>query len=306
MAKIVIVGSLNMDIIIRTPHIPAVGETIMGRSIHNVPGGKGANQAVACGKLAQGTDISVAMLGRVGADAYGEALIDSLSKSGVDVSGLLSDETEPTGNAYIYVSDAGENNIVVVAGANGKVDAAQIQQFEALFEDCEYCITQFEIPLETVAFLADFCAKKDIRFVVNPAPAQPMDFTKLKSAFLVVPNEGELDMLVAGDASIPEKAQTLLGEGFENVLVTLGGDGCMLVNKEGSKTFPARTDFDAVDTTAAGDSFIGALTTTLCEGKSMEEAIQMATLVAGITVSRKGAQPSLPERTLVMEHLSKK
>lgn len=296
--RIVIVGSLNMDLIMRVPHIPRVGETVLATSIKTLAGGKGANQAVGAGKLGG----KVSMIGRVGNDSYGRDLFNGLIKNGVDASGVIYDDVLPTGNANIYVAENGDNNIVVNPGANSRLSIEQVDSFESLFNKVSYCLIQMEIPMATIEHVAKICREKDIKLILNPAPAQEIDYEVFEGCYLVVPNETEIDLMVPGDLTIEEKAHELLNKGFENVIITLGEKGCLLVNEHIEKYFPAAT-FNVVDTTGAGDSFISGLTVALSEGQSMEEAIRFASIASGITVSREGAQPSLPDRESIEKYL---
>lgn len=296
--KIAIVGSLNMDIIMKVPHIPKVGETILANDIKHAAGGKGANQAVGAGKL----NGKVYMIGRVGNDLYGRELYHSLIKYGVDASGVIHDDLLPTGNAYIYVSDNGDNNIVVNPGANSRLSIEQVQEFEWIFDKVSYCLVQMEIPMNTIEYVATLCRKKNVKLILNPAPAREINYSLFENCFLVIPNETELDRMIPGEASIEEKAIKLLEKSFQNVIVTLGEKGCLLVNATTKKYFPAAS-FKAVDTTGAGDSFISSLTVALSEGKDFEQSIAFASLAAGITVSREGAQPSLPDKETIRMYL---
>lgn len=296
--KIVIVGSLNMDIILRVSHIPKVGETILTNDIKNAAGGKGANQAVGAGKLGG----KVCMIGRVGNDLYGRELYNGLIKNGVDASGIVFDEMLPTGNAYIYVSDNGDNNIVVNPGANSRLSVEQVSSFESIFENASYCLIQMEIPMNTIEYVAAICRKNNIKLILNPAPAQKINYKCFEDCFLVVPNETEIDLIIPGDFTMEEKAYKLLDKSFQNVIVTLGEKGCLLINKHTKQYFSAAA-FKAVDTTGAGDSFISGLAVALAEGKDLADAIRFASLAAGITVSREGAQPSLPDKEAMRMYL---
>ncbi|MEC0238269.1 ribokinase [Paenibacillus dokdonensis] len=292
--KIAIVGSLNMDIIMRVPHIPKVGETILAQDVKNAAGGKGANQAVGAGKLGG----KVYMIGRVGNDLYGRELYNGLIKNGVDASGVIFDELLPTGNAYIHVSDKGENNIVVNPGANSRLNLEQVQNVEWIFDEVSFCLVQMEIPADTIRYVANICKRKNVKLIIKPAPAHNFNFENFEEGFLIVPNETELALMLPGDQSIEEKAYRLLNMNYQNVIVTLGERGCLLINGD-TKQYFAAADFRAVDTTAASDSFISGLTVALSEGKDMIEAIRYGSLAAGITVSREGAQPSLPDQDTI-------
>ncbi|WJH34406.1 ribokinase [Paenibacillus sp. CC-CFT747] len=234
------------------------------------------------------------MIGRVGNDLYGRELYNSLIKNGVDANGIVFDDLLPTGNAYIYVSENGDNNIVVNPGANSRLSVEQVQSFEMIFDQVSYCLIQMEIPMDTIEYVAALCREKKVKLILNPAPARELNYQYFQDGFLIVPNETEIERMIPGEASIEEKAGRLLAKGFQNVIVTLGEKGCLLVNDRGNEYFSA-AKFKAVDTTGAGDSFISGLAVALADGKELADAIRFASLAAGITVSREGAQPSLPD-----------
>lgn len=296
--KIAIVGSLNMDIVMKVSHIPRIGETILTNDIKNSAGGKGANQAVGVGKLGG----KGYMIGRVGNDIYGRELYNSLIKNGVDAGGVIFDDILPTGNAYIYVSDNGDNNIVVNPGANSRLSVEQVSAYEWIFDEVSYCLIQMEIPMDTIEYVAAICRKKNVKLILNPAPAREINYQHFEDCFLVIPNETEIDLMVPGDFTIEEKAYKLLERKFQNVIVTLGDKGCLLVNNDTKQYFSAAS-FKAVDTTGAGDSFISGLTVAMAEGKDIAEAIEFASIAAGITVSREGAQPSLPDKETIRMYM---
>jgi ribokinase len=296
--KIAIVGSLNMDIIMKVSHIPRIGETILTTDIKNSAGGKGANQAVGVGKLGG----KGYMIGRVGNDLYGRELYNSLIKNGVDAGGVVFDDVLPTGNAYIYVSDNGDNNIVVNPGANSRLSVKQVSDFEWIFDEVSYCLIQMEIPMDTIEYVSSICRMKKVKLVLNPAPARELNYQQFADCFLVIPNETEIDLMIPGELTIEEKAFKLLEKGFQNVIVTLGEKGCLLVNRITKQYFSAAS-FKAVDTTGAGDSFISGLTVAMAEGKDLAEAIEFASIAAGITVSREGAQPSLPDKETIRMYM---
>ncbi|NLZ54215.1 MAG: ribokinase [Thermoanaerobacteraceae bacterium] len=300
MKKVVVVGSINMDVVIRVPHIPAVGETVLAKGLNLFGGGKGANQAIAASRLGG----NVSMIGRLGDDAYGKKLIKALTESGVNVKAVEIDSEFPTGTAYIYVSDKGDNNIVVNPGANSKVDKNQIKRHMYLFEDADYCIIQMEIPIDTVEYVISLCKEKNIKVMLNPAPAHNISDEALQNLYMMLPNETELAILCNNSGNLEKMAEHLYSKGVKNVLVTLGEKGCMLVNHEGIKRFPA-PPFTPVDTTAAGDSFVAGMTVGLSEGMNFEKAIKFASYVAGITISKEGAQASLPNRKAVDSYFLK-
>lgn len=294
LGKILVVGSINMDVVIRVPHIPIEGETLMARGIAYHGGGKGANQATAVGRLGGEAD----MIGRIGRDDYGKMLLQSLIDSGLSASGIEFDGQEPTGTAYINVSDRGENNIVVHPGANAKLAPEQIRRHERLFDEAKYCLIQMEIPLDTIEEAIRICRSKGVKVLLNPAPARALRAEMLRDLYIIVPNESELDTLCPAPGTIEQKAQRLYETGVRNVIVTLGSKGSMLVNGNGVQYFDA-VAVQPVDTTAAGDTFIGGLAVGLSENREIESAIRFASLAAAIAVGREGAQTSIPDRRTV-------
>jgi ribokinase len=242
------------------------------------------------------------MIGCVGNDEYGVIMKKELSAAGVDTSGIGQDPL-PTGNAYIYVSDLGDNSIVVYPGANDALTPDKIGSMDEL-TCAQYCVMQLEIPIETVAHVCRKCKQNNVPVILNPAPAQPLSPEILSGLFLLVPNETELDLLVPGAGiSYEDKAQILISAGVQNVIVTLGDKGCLWVNHEKAELFAA-IHVDVVDSTAAGDTFIGVLVAALSERRPMGEAIRYASVAAGLSVRCAGAQPSIPSRAEIEAFLS--
>ena len=294
MKKIAVVGSLNMDIVIETPHMPKGGETISGRNVTLIPGGKGANQAYAVGKL--GGDIT--MIGAVGRDSSGEALLENLKSVNVNVSGIRRMEEGVTGQAYITVDDHGENSIILIAGTNGLVTKELIDDHMDVLRECDIVIMQLEIPLDVVEYVKEFAVEEGKTVIVDPAPAIsniPDHFWK--GIDYIKPNETELAILTGLKMETREElvqgARMMIGKGVKNVIVTLGGDGCLFVTNETEEFFQSHK-VKAVDTTAAGDSFTAAFALALSQGKEYKEAIELGQKVSSIVVTRKGAQTSIP------------
>ena len=294
MGKILVVGSLNVDMVMNVDHMPAEGETILCDGMTLVPGGKGANQACAAGRL--GTD--VAMLGAIGDDDYGALQLKSLSEVGVEVGGLLKKEGQNTGTAFITVNKSGNNSIVVVPGANSAFRPEDIEANRELIEQCEIMILQLEIPLDTVCYAAKLAKSLGKTVILDPAPV-PEHFPEELYEYvdIVKPNETELGMLTGiaeAQKHLTEAAQVLKARGVKNVLVTLGGDGVYINPESGEEIRIPACKVKAVDTTAAGDSFTAALAAMLLNGESLEAAAEFANRVSAIVVTRKGAQSSIP------------
>lgn len=302
LSKVVVVGSLNMDIVVRTPRLPLPGETITANDVRYVPGGKGANQAYAVGKLGG----SVAMIGAVGNDEYGEQLIENLESVGVDTTGVVKKEDAITGNAFIQVDDSGENTIVVVPGANRCLTKEDIDQQIDLIENCEVVMMQLEIPLEVVEYVKFLAKSHGKKVVIDPAPAKdhlPEDF--FSDVDVIKPNEIELAILLghreAVKVSTPleeckeliDSAKQLLEKDVKQILVTVGSHGVLNVSEENVKGFdsvPVKT----VDSTAAGDSFLAAYVVGITNGKTESEAIDFARHTSALAVTKEGAQTSIP------------
>lgn len=287
MKKIAVIGSLNMDYVITVPSMPQVGETVLSTGFSLVPGGKGANQAYAAGRLGG----QVVMLGAVGQDSAGDALCQSLASAGVDVSRTKHCEGLPTGSAFIPVDAEGNNSILVAQGANGAVDISYIKENRDVLESCDIVLLQLEIPLETVVFVAKTAKELGKTVILDPAPARRDIPEELYHCVdYLKPNETELAILTDG-----RPAEYLRSFGVKNIVVTLGEKGGFLLTEDGrNEPFPAVEAVQVVDTTAAGDSFTGAMAVALAQGDSLEQAVRFASTVAAIVVARKGAQTSIP------------
>lgn len=293
-AKVVIVGSLNMDLVTRASRLPRAGETLAGQSFVTVPGGKGANQAVAAARLGA----SVAMVGCVGDDAYGEQLRTALLAEGIDCQAVTPVSGESTGVALIVVDDSSQNAIVIVAGGNGHVTASVVDSFDALLSGAEVIICQLEVPLDTVGHVLKRGHELGKTVILNPAPASgPLPAEWFAWIDYLIPNESEATALtglpVDSTASADAAASALLKAGVSKVIVTLGEQGALFASASRSEHFPA-PKVQPVDTTAAGDTFVGGFAAALADGKSEADAIRFGQVAAALSVTRSGAQPSIP------------
>jgi len=299
MSDILVIGSLNADLVVRAPRFPAPGETISGEDLAIIPGGKGANQAVAAAR--QGA--SVAMVGRVGNDSFGPTLLQNLKDNHVDTAHVLTDESA-TGTAIIVVAADGQNNIVLSPGANSKVTPDDVEAVS--FKDADALLLQLEIPLETVIHAAHIARQNGVRVILNPAPARPLPDSLLADVDILVPNESELSLLsgqpVTDIDSAKSAAQALLAKGIKTIIVTLGAQGALLITGEQVTHVPT-FKVDVVDTTAAGDAFIGGLAAALLKGKSLEEAVRYGNASGALAATKFGAQPSLPTQNEVEQLL---
>lgn len=294
MTDTVVLGSLNMDLVIRAPHLPGPGETIAGYDFQMIPGGKGANQAAAVARLGG----KVAMIGRVGGDSFGESLRANMLRFGVNVDHVLVDQESATGIAMIIVDDVrGENSIVVAAGANGRVSLEDLAKAEPLFREGKVLILQFEVPLQVVEHAAELARQYGLRVVLNPAPAYPVSLDFVRKADYLVLNEIEIGILSQREVdsleSVKEAAQALVRGGVPVVIVTLGERGALLATPQERVHVPAKK-IRAVDTTAAGDVFVGGLAVALLQGFSLIEAVRYAVCAGTLSVAKVGAQTSIP------------
>ena len=294
-AHITVVGSLNMDLVARTPRIPQPGETIIGSDFRTVPGGKGANQAVAVARLGP----QVSMVGRVGRDAFAQPLLDNLAAVGVDHTFVLQDPGAATGVALIVVDDAGENSIVVASGANARLSPADVDAAESAIAAADGLLLQLESPLETVSRAAEIARAHEVTVILNPAPARPLPAELLAMVDVLIPNESETALLtglpVGDQAQTRAAATALLDLGVGTVILTLGERGAMLAQEGRTELVPAFT-VTPVDTTAAGDAFVGGLVVALAEGRALSEAVRWGNATGALATTKLGAQPSLPTR----------
>lgn len=291
MKKVVVVGSINMDLVTRCKRAPKGGETLFGEEFSQVPGGKGANQAVTIGKL--GTN--VIMLGKIGKDSFGKDMLASMEKNGVNIQ-HIEEGKKATGIAKIIVEESGQNRILVVAGANSEVDKEYVDRHLAAIKESDIVVTQLEIPIETV----EYTLKKAKEFgkitILNPAPARELSDEIIKNSDFIIPNESELalitGMAVETEEEIKKAGKKLLDMGVKNLIITLGSKGSLHLNRDKCE-FHSAYKVKAIDTTAAGDSFIGGVVREL-NGDSISEAIEFGTKVSAIAVTKKGAQTSIP------------
>lgn len=301
MNKILVFGSSNIDMVLNVKEMVKPGETIPCKSIKYIPGGKGANQAVACGKL--GGDVT--FLSAVGKDAYGQILLKNIKEAHVQTDYIREIENVPTGMAVISVDDEGENSIIIVKGANGFCDNDYYELHSDLVNSFDVVLTQFETPIDAVCKLLKDAKEKGKVTILNPAPAiDGIPNNIYESIDYLTPNETELEKLSGMKTESKEEiilaANSLLVKGIANVIVTIGREGAILVNENGSKVFPGYP-VKAVDSTAAGDIFNAALAVSIAEGKSIDKAIYFGHAAASISVQREGAQTSIPSRKEV-EH----
>jgi ribokinase len=292
-------GSLNMDLVCRTPRLPQPGETILGTDFKTLPGGKGANQAVAAARLGA----AVAMVGRVGKDAFGQQLLNGLQNAGVDASGVMVDAGAPTGVAAIAVDDSGHNTIVVVSGANGRVDDQDVDRLVARLQPGDSLLLQFEVPLPAVIAAANAAQAQGVTVIVDPAPARgdlPAEF--FKAIDILTPNQIEASQLTGMSITdIPTAtaaACRLVQRGVAIAVVKLGSQGAVVATEDHS-FHQSALPVNAIDTVAAGDAFNGGLAVALAEGMDLEEAVQFASAVAAASAMVSGAQGSMPERSQV-------
>ena len=305
MTNIVVVGSLNMDLVVQVPTIPKPGETMLGFNFETFPGGKGANQAVAAARLGA----AVTMIGQVGDDSYGEILVENLASEGVNTEHIAIDRNNATGVALITVDERGQNSISVASGANFSLTAEHIQSAWKIIGDIDILVMPLETPLETIYEAAKLAKDQNVRVVLNPAPARSLDPGLLSMVDILIPNEHEV-LQIAGsvdysDSSVEESARALINRGVNTVVVTLGENGVMIVDKKVRVMTIPSIKVDVLDTTAAGDSFVAALAVGLVEGKSLSDACSFANAAGAITVTRMGAQPSLPTRREISEFLER-
>jgi len=297
---IVIVGSITMDLVTRTPRIPAIGQTLIGTGFDTTPGGKGGNQAVAAARLGY----PVAMVAKVGDDAYGPALLENLRRSGVDTAGM-SQAAGSSGLAPMFVADDGLNAIVVVPGANGKMDRAAVDQHAELIRSAGMVLCQLEIPMDTLAYTLEFCARASVPVMLDPAPAADLPHSVWSQVAWFTPNETEAAFYIGDTANVENSAKHLLENGLRGVVLKRGSEGAYVAVAGDRAAWVAPFQVNAIDTVAAGDCFNGAFAVALLEDRDPWAAARFASAAAAICVTRKGAAASMPTRTEVDAFLAK-
>lgn len=303
---IVVVGSINLDLVATAPKIPAPGETISGTGFRTFPGGKGANQAVAASRLGH----RVRMIGKVGNDPFGKQLLASLQEAGVDAGAVETAETS-SGIAQIVTAASGENVIVVIPGANARVSPEDLDKHISVIRSADMVLAQLEIRMDTILHVGEIARRERVPLMLDPAPAQALPERLLGSVEWLTPNESEACVLLGlppqelASSELNRLAAELLGRGCKNVVLKLGKRGCYVALNSGERISLPAYKVKAVDSTAAGDAFNGAFAVALSEGKSAVESAAWASAVAAISVTRAGAQPSMPTREIVAEFIRK-
>ncbi len=296
---IVIVGSATMDLVTRTPQIPSIGQTLIGTAFETTPGGKGANQAVAAARLGY----PVKMVAMVGDDVYGPAILENLTRSGVDTESIATVHGS-SGLAPMFVADSGENSIVVVPGANGKLTPAAVDRHAGVIRSAGIVLCQLEVPMETVSHILALCAEARVPVMLDPAPAAPLPAAVWNQVAWFTPNETEAAFYLDDGSSTEETAAHLLSKGLRAVVLKRGAEGAFIATAGGQSGWVQAFQVDAIDTVAAGDCFNGAFAVGLLEGKDPWAAARFANAAAALCVTRKGAQASMPSRADVEAFLS--
>jgi len=292
---IVVIGSSNTDMVIKCEHLPAPGETILGENFFMNAGGKGANQAVAAARL----NGDVCFIAKVGNDVFGTQAIELFNKEHIKTEYIFIDDTNPSGVALITVDEKGENCIAVAQGANGNLSVNDIKNAEQVLQDADIILVQLEIPIETIEYIAALAKQHNKKLILNPAPACILRDDLLSKISIITPNEKEASMLsgieITNIETAKQAAQVLSGKGIATVIITLGEEGALLYENDEFNLIPTNK-VNAVDTTAAGDVFNGAIAVAISEQKNIKDAVRFANIAASISVTRLGAQASAPHR----------
>ncbi|KGQ53993.1 ribokinase [Gallibacterium anatis] len=303
MQKLTVLGSINADHVIQVPHFPQPGETLSGQNYHIVYGGKGANQAVAAARLGAKVDF----IACIGEDKIGLEMKQAFQKDGINTDSIATIQSETTGIAMIQVADSGENSIVISAGANAHLTTDIVDKFKQKILDADALLMQLETPLDAIIYATKIAKQAGKHTVLNPAPAKALPDELLAQLTMITPNETEAELLtgvkVVDEQSAAQAAAVFHQKGVAIVLITLGAKGVFISHNALQKIIPGFR-VQAKDTTAAGDTFNGALVTALLEQKSLEEAIQFAHAAAAISVTRFGAQTSIPSRQETLDFLA--
>lgn len=286
--KIVIVGSINMDVTLNVPRLPQTGETVLALGQRSWLGGKGANQAIGVSRF--GADAF--MIGKLGNDVYGKQLFECLSREQVNMQGVSFSQDHFSGTAFINVQSNGQNTIVVNPGANISVTPEYVEHNRSIFSDAQYCLIQMEIPLETIEATIAICKELNVKVILKPSPAQALPANMIKHLFLLIPNQEEANCLFPALTTPEEQALFALEQGVENIIITFGDKGCLYANQHESRTYSAM-EFPCIDTTGASDVFISCFATQLSKGSDIDVAIKMATIAASYSVSKEGVQNSI-------------
>lgn len=292
MKNICVIGSLNMDLVVNVDTMPKPGQTLLGGNFKEVPGGKGANQAVAMARLGG----NVSMIGKVGNDGFGKTLVEALKSDNVNTDYIHTADSS-TGVAFITVDKNAQNSIVVAPGANFEVNKEDVDKNIDCIKNSDIIVIQLETPLETVKYALQVAKYLNKYTILNPAPALKLDDEIISNVDLLTPNETELEIIseikIENEDDINKAAKSMIAKGVKELIVTLGSKGSLYINEEKSFFKPAYK-VEAIDTTAAGDSFTGALAVALSNNKTMEEAMDFASKVGALSVMKEGAQSSLP------------
>ncbi len=294
-AKIIVVGSSNTDMIIQVPKIPGPGETVVGGKFSTAAGGKGANQAVAAARA--GADVT--FIARVGSDHFGEEAIRRFKRDNIKTDFIVKDKTVPSGVAEIFVAQDGENSIAVALGANANLSPLDIEKALPEIKNADVLLLQLEMPVATVKKVVSLGKKLGIKTILNPAPASPIDDDTLRQVAVLTPNEPETEFMtgipIKTEEDARKAAHALLNKGIPLVIITLGSGGVLVASNESMTRIPA-FPVQAIDTTGAGDVFNGALAVAIAEKKTLQDAIRFANAAAALSVTKLGAQPSVPRR----------
>lgn len=300
---IVVIGSSNTDMILKMKNIPRPGETIIGGTFFTAHGGKGANQAVAAAKCGG----NVSFLAKIGSDMFGDNAMLQYEESGIDIKNIMRDTETASGIALIFVDGKGENAIGVASGSNAKLSPHDIHRLHNVISNASVVLLQLEIPLETIIAAVDIAHKKNIRIILNPAPSQILPDNLLEKISIITPNQTEAEQLtgipVANIEDALNAGEILLKKGVQCAIITLGAKGALVITKEFFEVISS-IKVTAVDTTAAGDTFNGALAVELANGNNIRDAIRFANAAAALSVTRMGAQTSIPNRIEVEQLLS--